>query len=549
MKSKLFYSFLIVLAGFFAFVLVLQIINLNKVIDGVYLGQDIQVGRLTKNELLQLLKEVAQKDIKVDIYYDDTLIKTTTQNIGFILDYEKTAKKLYLYGRDRNLIYGLLNQIEAFLKGKHIRAEFIFDEQVFENFYSKLKKINAKNATFKVENGDIKIIPGKSGYALDKEDLKNKLFTNLSYLPDKVSVFGKIKFIQPEVTTSDIERVKGYLAQIIFSAPYFLEGNSKKFKIDQDQIYDWILLKKENNILNVYLDKEKIKVFLAQIAPLINKDPQDAIIEFKDGKLQEYISSKDGEELDINKSADYISNVVLNNFQKNISLIVKSKKAKIRKETLKDLGIEVKLAEGVSDFYGSPKSRVHNIKIGSEKLSRKILAPGEEFSVVKTLGHIGPEDGYEPSYVIKNGKTIKEYGGGLCQVSTTLFRAAMRAGLKITERFPHSYPVKYYNPQGFDAAIYGPHPDLRFVNNTKSNILIQYRIEGTKLIFEIYGKDDGRKVEIIGPIEYDKKEDGSMKAKLTRKIYDSEGRLIEDRTFWSSYRSPKDYPILRNPLE
>jgi len=92
--------------------------------------------------------------------------------------------------------------------------------------------------------------------------------------------------------------------------------------------------------------------------------------------------------------------------------------------------------------------------------------------------------GWPDLTLIKGKDLIKEYGGGLCQVSTTMFRAAMYSGLEITERFPHSLPVSYYNPQGFDAAIYGPHPDFRFINDTNSNVLVQTRIKGTKLFFE-----------------------------------------------------------------
>ena len=129
-----------------------------------------------------------------------------------------------------------------------------------------------------------------------------------------------------------------------------------------------------------------------------------------------------------------------------------------------------------------------------------------------------------------------------------MFRAAVNAGLKITERFPHSFPVRYYNPQGFDATIYPPHPNLRFINDTPNNILIQSKIEGNHLSFEFFGTDDGRKTEILGPYVFDKKEDGSMKASLTQKVYKN-GELLREKTFYSNYKSPALYPVERNPLE
>ena len=122
-----------------------------------------------------------------------------------------------------------------------------------------------------------------------------------------------------------------------------------------------------------------------------------------------------------------------------------------------------------------------------------LIAPDEEFSFNRALGEVGPAQGYLPELVIKNNKTIPEYGGGVCQVSTTMFRAAVYSGLEVTERRPHAYPVKYYNPQGFDATVYSPSPDLKFKNNTGGWILIQTRIEGNNLFLNFMARmmDEG----------------------------------------------------------
>jgi len=224
-------------------------------------------------------------------------------------------------------------------------------------------------------------------------------------------------------------------------------------------------------------------------------------------------------------------------------------KPKISTADIDNLGITSLLAKGVSNFGGSPSNRIHNIKVGAAKFNGFLLKPNEEFSFNKILGEVGPEQGYEPELVILKDRTAPEYGGGLCQVSTTAFRAAVYAGLEITQRYPHAFPVKYYNPQGFDATIYPPYPDLKFINNTSNYVLIQTKIKGTELTFEFYGNDDGRKVEIQGPEQYDIQPDGSMKAKLVQKVYDKNNNIIIDKTFYSNYKSPNLYPVQRNPLE
>ena len=153
-----------------------------------------------------------------------------------------------------------------------------------------------------------------------------------------------------------------------------------------------------------------------------------------------------------------------------------------------------------------------------------------------------------PELVIKHNKTVPEYGGGICQVSTTAFRAAVNSGLKIIERYPHAFPVKYYNPQGFDSTIYPPHPDLRFLNDTPKNILIQVKIEGTTLIFEFFGTADSREVKIKGPTILSASEDGSMKTILYQEIW-RDGKMERQDKFFSNYKSPALYPVEKNPLE
>ena len=118
---------------------------------------------------------------------------------------------------------------------------------------------------------------------------------------------------------------------------------------------------------------------------------------------------------------------------------------------------------------------------------------------MNAIGEVNEEGGFVKEYVIKEDRSVKELGGGLCQIATTLFRLALDSGLPITERVNHRYVVGYYGPC-LDATIYGPKPDLRFVNDTGNYILLQGRVEGDQVIFEFYGQKDDRKVEISEPV-------------------------------------------------
>lgn len=151
-----------------------------------------------------------------------------------------------------------------------------------------------------------------------------------------------------------------------------------------------------------------------------------------------------------------------------------------------------------TSFKGSSADRIANITIGASKVNGRVVMPGEEFSLVEAIGYVTKEEGYTEEFVIKDGQSVKEFGGGLCQIATTLFRATLDAGLPITERKNHSYVVGYYGP-GLDATIYGPHPDLKFVNDTGKPLVLEGYVEGNRLVFNFYGKDDGRTVVISEP--------------------------------------------------
>ena len=304
-----------------------------------------------------------------------------------------------------------------------------------------------------------------------------------------------------------------------------------------------IFLEKKTTTL---VNKEKLEVFLSTLSDKFNREPIDARFQVGENGIVDFANSQEGIEIDTTESINILTNGLLSDekFQetKEISLPYNTIEPKIKSSEASSLGINTLIGEGTSNFRGSPKNRIFNINVATEKFNGVLIKPGEEFSFVKTLGDVDGEHGYAPELVIKKDKTEPEFGGGICQVSTTAFRAAIYSGLKITLRRNHAYPVAYYNPQGMDSTVYIPWPDLRFINNTPSNILIQTKIEGTILKFQFFGTDDGRKTEIVGPKVLEKKSDGSMKTTFTQKVTNKDGNTIIDDVFNSSYDSPSKYP-------
>lgn len=326
-----------------------------------------------------------------------------------------------------------------------------------------------------------------------------------------------------------------------------LKISGRSVVLKSDEIRGW--LEKYQRAYSDREDKrissEKLDDYLRSLAIATNIEPVNANIQFEGEKATTFRAPVEGLRLDIERAAPAIIQA-LKNGDGSVELPVTKISPVITLDRINDLGIKTLIAKGESNFAGSSAARVHNIRVGAAKYNGYIIKPGEEFSFNDVLGEVDEVSGYQPELVIKNGLLIPEYGGGICQVSTTLFRAAINAGLPITERRPHSFPVRYYNPQGFDATIYPGVVDLKFKNDTSAHILIQSKISGTKITFEIYGSDDGRVVTMDGPYQYDQKSNGAMKAYFTRKTTQADGTIKEER-FNSNYGPLA--PLARNPLE
>lgn len=253
------------------------------------------------------------------------------------------------------------------------------------------------------------------------------------------------------------------------------------------------------------LNEKEVDKFIAKIKSDVDIEPVDALFNFDGARVSAFQFSKNGLTVDAAKIKQDIwegisKEGVVSRFQIQAVAVL----PKVDDENANKLGIKELLGTGISYFYDSIPSRIYNIKLASSKFNGVLIKPGETFSFLKTVGSISKLDGYKEAYVIKDGKTVLGDGGGVCQVSTTLYRAALYAGLPIVERTAHSYRVGYYEPPvGFDATIYQPGgPDLKFKNNTSASILIQTYVdeENLSLTFSLYGTSDGRAVQISDPV-------------------------------------------------
>ena len=332
-----------------------------------------------------------------------------------------------------------------------------------------------------------------------------------------------------------------------------LHAGDSKFYISQSTLNDWF-----EKFTRSYTFQEEVRPktdnisqYLVQIADAVAINPKNARIGQSPTHPEEIIElepSVIGKRLNKEESIKRIISS-LKNGDKDIDIVLEQIEPEISLKNLYKMGIYTMISKGESNFVGSPTFRVHNITVGSKIFDSFIIQPEETFSFNNKLGPVDGEHGYKPELIIKGKKLVRDYGGGICQVSTTLFRAAMYAGLPILERQSHSLPVRYYSPQGFDAAIYPGVVDLKFKNDTKAPIFVQATIDGTKISFEMFGQKDGRKVVLNKPITLSADPDGALKTLLTRSVTKAGDTKPRVDNYFSNYRSPKSVEVPRNPLE
>ncbi len=282
-------------------------------------------------------------------------------------------------------------------------------------------------------------------------------------------------------------------------------------------------------------DNSELKDFLALSEDEYNLPAKNALFKFEKGKVVEFRKETDGLKI---KSDQFLPDFdkIVTSFKKDISnkkVILNSEviKPEIKLSDINEYGIEEFIAEGKSDYTHSIPQRVHNLILAASKFNGVLIPKGKEFSFVETVGDISSLTGYQPAYIIKEGKTVLGDGGGVCQVSTTLFRAALNAGLPIIERNAHAYRVGYYendSQPGFDATVYSPTVDLKIKNDTPGYILIETEIdeENNLLYFKFYGKKDSRRVEIsiatvydvVPPLPPKYQDDPTLKKGVTKQV-------------------------------
>lgn len=415
---------------------------------------------------------------------------------------------------------------KIYFKPVNISIQPIFNSELDTQLETISRNIDreAIDSQIKVIEDSINVTPSQEGLVLDKENIK-KLITD--YLNTGQLNFSElpIKTTNPKLNYDGALKIKKRLDQIRLS-PLKLTFKDRSFILDLSTILTMIdnentqsylitgnVLGQNFNISQITvgnqeytdtkltLNKDRIKKYLNQISTAINRPMQEPHFSFDGKKVIEFQPPQDGYNLDQEAAAGAISKTLQNQNQVVIALPVQLTHPKDK--LTNDLGIKELLGRGISNFSGSIPNRIYNINLTAQKINGVLIPPGETFSFVNTVGDISAATGFKQAYVIKSGRTVLDDGGGVCQDSTTLFRAVLNAGLPVVDRTGHAYRVGYYEqgfPPGLDATVFYPSVDLKFKNDTPGHILIQAYTVGVTLYVDLYGSSDGRVAKLTTPV-------------------------------------------------
>jgi len=554
--SKIARKGLIVLAaGFAGFATLVFIFNISygqRIFPKTYIG-GVDVGSKSLDEARALIElAVAQNEKKVIIlYFQNEEWQINTTDIDLKYDVQRSAELAWATGRQGGLAQIITEQVKSIFSKNSKPAAMVYDQEKLTNYLVGLANkvdVPEKDASILIENLIARLEPESMGRRLDiAQNSANilQIFGELTPVSRSALI---VSVIQPRITALNAKTALKETNAILANNLTLLAGK-KDFSLTPENLAGWLSFVSERPtkgvlgetteqtnpqtlpewVLAPQIDQEKVKAYVADLASQINQEARDAKFNMSGSRAVAFQTSQTGYELDQAQAVRIISEAILLH-QTQIELPVKITEPDITASSAADMGIKEVVSEGTTHFYNSPSNRRHNIQIGAKALHGIIVKPGEEFSTIKNISPVDAEHGYLPELVIKENETKPEYGGGLCQVSTTLFRAALNAGLKITSRTNHSYRVSYYVPPiGMDATIYEPNPDFKFINNYDYPILIQSSVnDGESAIkFTIFGAKDTRKIEISNPVGYDYVEAGEPIYVEDPKLAEGEIKQVE----------------------
>jgi len=513
------------LSLFLLFLIGFQIAYAGKIYPGVHIN-GLDLSKMPPKEAEVVIAQKITFPMSGQIIFEDgdSHWEATPSELGLTLDATASANAAYLVGRTGDPFHRIREQFSAWRYGKEIPPFLIYNERTAFDYLSNLSTAINKptiEASIQINRTTITAIPGQVGRELNIPATLKNLDRKLKSLSS-----GAVELVvenkPPEIIDASDAAAT---AQSIISKPLILtisdahENDPGPWTIKPEQLALMLDIQRVKadgeTTLQASLNEDALDTYLSAIAQNVARDPENARFIFNDDtrKLDLIQPAVIGRQLNITATINSINQEILNG-NHQINLVFYEVQPEIGDNTTAEvLGITELVSVNTSYFRGSSKERLHNIKTAAANFHGLLIPPGTTFSMADVMGNVSLDTGYAEAWIIYGGRTIKGVGGGVCQVSTTLFRTVFFGGYPVIERHPHAYRVYYYeqtatgynsNLAGLDATVYVPVVDFKFKNDRPYWLLMETYFNPTarSLTWKFYSTDDGREVKwtTTGPI-------------------------------------------------
>lgn len=495
-----------------------QLLYAGRIFPGISVaGVDVS-GLMPEAAALRLNQALSYPIVgKVVLRDGDKAWTASPAQLGMVFDASSSAQAAYRIGRTGGLFEALGAQIRSRGFGYDVAPVIVFDQRVaFQYLKGIAGQINQPvlEAGLQIDGSNVSTHPGQAGRALNID-------ATLIYVSAQLQSFrdGEIPMIVNGYEPKLIDvSAQAETARTILNQPLVLQLPKAETGDPGPWVYDIPVLAKLIGMqpvqggneadLKVMLNPDELRKMLKTLESQINRSPVSSRFHFMGGELIPLTPSVTGRKLDLEASVNAINDAVPAGQHTVMLVVAETQPAVPETATAAQLGVTELLPNGVqtSFFRGSSAARIQNIKAASAQFDGVMVAPGETFSMGQALGDVSLDNGFTEALIIYGGRTIKGVGGGVCQVSTTLFRTAFFAGFPIVERVPHAYRVSYYEQTsggidptlaGMDATVYSPLVDFKFTNDSVYWILMETTVDESSrsLTWRFYSTYDGRTVQ------------------------------------------------------
>jgi vancomycin resistance protein YoaR len=501
-----------------------QLIYAGRIFPGVSVA-GVDLSGLTRDEAAVNLSQKLSYPINGKILFrnGEKVWVASPAQLGMVFDPSSSAATAYGLGRRGGLFGALAGQVRARGAGVNVPPVIIFDQRVA---YQYLSQIGAQvdqpvaEASLHLEGTNVVAVPGQVGREL-------KIDATLIYLGAQLQTFtdGEVQLVVQEVQPKILDvSAQAEAARQLLSQPLTLVILNSTTGDPGPYIYDTQVLASLLGVegfqngdqagVRVVLNQTGLRDLLAPVKAQVDRTPSEARFIFNDDtrQLELLQDSKVGREMSMDATIAAINDSLLRG-EHTVNIVINEAQPKVAgTATAQELGITQLLYAETSYFYGSSAERIQNIEAASAQFHGVLVAPGETFSMGGAMGDVSLENGFAEALIIYGGRTIKGVGGGVCQVSTTLFRAVFNAGFPVDERYSHAYRVSYYektaggsvDPRlaGLDATVYFPLVDFKFTNDSPYWLLMETYVGNGSLTWKLYSTSDGRSVtwDTTGPV-------------------------------------------------